>query len=64
MSTGIALLTRSAQGISRAIGPRLADDGFDIPVNDIPSNQPALDSIVKDITAKERQSVAVPANVT
>lgn len=64
MSIGIALVTGSAQGIGRAISLRLADDGFDVAVNDIPSNQPALDSLVDEIRAKGRQAVAVPADVT
>ncbi|KZP23999.1 NAD-binding protein [Athelia psychrophila] len=64
MSIGIALVTGSAQGIGRAISLRLADDGFDVAVNDIPSNQPALDSLVEEIKAKGRRSVAVPADVT
>ncbi|KZP23959.1 NAD-binding protein [Athelia psychrophila] len=64
MSIGVALVTGSAQGIGRAISLRLADDGFDVAVNDVPSNQPALDSLVEEIKAKGRKSVAVPTDVT
>lgn len=64
MSIGVALVTGSAQGIGRAISLRLADDGFDVAVNDIPSNQPAVDSLVEEIQAKGRKSVAVLADVS
>lgn len=61
---GAALVTGSAQGIGRAISLRLADDGFDVAVNDIPQNRPALDSLVEEIKAKGRHAVAVPADVS
>ncbi|KAK0193188.1 hypothetical protein F5146DRAFT_1029497 [Armillaria mellea] len=35
-SKGVAVVTGAAQGIGKAIALRLADDGFDVAVNDIP----------------------------
>lgn len=64
MTIGVALVTGSAQGIGRAISLRLADDGFDIAVNDLPSQQSALDSLVEEINAKGRKAFAVPADVS
>lgn len=63
-SNGAALVTGSAQGIGRAISLRLADDGFDVAVNDIPKNQPALDSLVEEIKAKGRNAIALPADAS
>lgn len=64
MSKGVALVTGSGQGIGRAISLRLADDGFDIAVNDIPSNQHNLESLVKEIESKGRKSTIVVADVS
>lgn len=61
---GVALVTGSARGIGRAISLRLADDGFDVAVNDIPANQPALDGLVAEIRAKGRRSCTLLADVT
>jgi len=64
MSKGVALVTGSGQGIGRAISLRLADDGFDVAVNDIPSNRQNLESLVKEIESKGRKSIIVVADVT
>ncbi|KZP26767.1 NAD-binding protein [Athelia psychrophila] len=64
MSKGIALVTGSGQGIGRAISLRLADDGFDVAVNDIPSNKEKLESLVKEIESKGRKSIFVVADVS
>lgn len=63
-SKGAAIVTGSAQGIGRAISLRLADDGFDVAVNDIPTNQSALESLVKEIEVRGRKAIAVPADVS
>ncbi|KAG0697574.1 hypothetical protein DFH29DRAFT_945720 [Suillus ampliporus] len=38
-SKGVALVTGSAQGLGRAIAIRLAQDGFDVALNDLPAKQ-------------------------
>ncbi|KAJ7144234.1 hypothetical protein C8R44DRAFT_916202 [Mycena epipterygia] len=47
-----------------AIALRLADDGFDVAVNDIPSNSAALGELVDEIKAKGRASSAHPADIS
>ncbi|KAI9441361.1 hypothetical protein H4582DRAFT_2073555 [Lactarius indigo] len=61
--TKVALITGAARGIGRAIALRLADDGLDVAVNDR-SSSPELDGLVREIKAKGRRSLAVPADVS
>jgi NAD(P)-dependent dehydrogenase (short-subunit alcohol dehydrogenase family) len=60
---GIALVTGSGQGIGRGIALRLADDGFDVAINDIASKKDVIDGVVAEIQHKGRRSLAVPADV-
>ncbi|ODQ53552.1 putative short chain oxidoreductase [Saitoella complicata NRRL Y-17804] len=62
--TRVALVTGSSRGIGRAIALRLARDGLDICLNDIPANQPGLDSTRSEIEKLGRKCIAIPADVT
>jgi NAD(P)-dependent dehydrogenase (short-subunit alcohol dehydrogenase family) len=62
-TTRVALVTGAARGIGRAIALRLADDGFDVAVNDLP-NTPELNEVLQEIQNKGRRSIALPANVS
>ncbi|KAF9238264.1 hypothetical protein BU15DRAFT_75418 [Melanogaster broomeanus] len=64
ISKGIALITGSAQGIGRGIALRLAKDGFDIAVNDIPSKRDQLRAVADDIDKIGRKALVFPADVT
>jgi len=52
MSVGVALVTGSSRGIGRAIAIRLADDGFDVAVNDISSQRANLEQVKAEIELK------------
>ncbi|KAL5455481.1 hypothetical protein PMIN06_004431 [Paraphaeosphaeria minitans] len=59
-----AIVTGSARGIGKAIAFRLAQDGYDICVNDIPSNQSEADAVAKEIKSMGRNAIAVAADVS
>ncbi|EGN94473.1 hypothetical protein SERLA73DRAFT_188392 [Serpula lacrymans var. lacrymans S7.3] len=63
-SKGIALVTGAAQGIGRAITLRLADDGFDVAINDILSNKENLDNVALQVASKGRRTCVMFADVT
>ncbi|KAJ7850631.1 hypothetical protein B0H14DRAFT_2355611 [Mycena olivaceomarginata] len=53
-----------AQGIGRAIALRLAEDGFDVAVNDVSSKSENLDTLVEEIQKKGRASSKHIADVS
>jgi 3-oxoacyl-[acyl-carrier protein] reductase len=64
LSNKVALVTGSARGIGRAIALRLARDGADVVVNDIPAAAEALESVAAEIKTLQRRSLAVTADVS
>ncbi|KIK95792.1 hypothetical protein PAXRUDRAFT_355869 [Paxillus rubicundulus Ve08.2h10] len=64
ISKGIALITGSAQGIGRSIALRLAKDGYDIALNDIPSKYSQLRGVADDIDRSGRKALVFVADVT
>jgi NAD(P)-dependent dehydrogenase (short-subunit alcohol dehydrogenase family) len=61
---GIALITGSAQGIGRGIALRLARDGFDIALNDLPTKREQLAAVASEVEALGRKACIVIADVT
>jgi len=62
-TTKVALVTGAGRGIGRSIALRLADDGYDVAVNDIPGT-PELDELIKEIQSKGRRTLCIPADIS
>ncbi|KAG1745705.1 hypothetical protein EDB19DRAFT_459201 [Suillus lakei] len=60
----VALITGSAQGIGRGIALRLARDGFNVALNDLPHKDAKLELVAAEIESLGRQVCVVPADVT
>lgn len=62
--TRVAIVTGAAQGIGKAIALRLADDGLNVCLNDIPSKSQLLEELVKEVKKKGREAIVVIGDVT
>ena len=60
----VAIVTGSSQGLGLAIALRLADDGCDVVINDLPSKFHAMDEAVQRVASKGSRAVAVAADVS
>ena len=60
---GTALVTGAARGIGKAIALTLAQDGFDIAVNDLAAS-PEVDAVIAEIKSLGRKSIAVIGDIS
>ena len=60
----VAIVTGAAQGLGRAIALRLADDGFNVAVDDLPEQEEKLNSLRTAIEEKGRRAMIVTADVS
>lgn len=57
-------MTGASQGIGRAIAVRLAEDGYDVAINDIPRGQDNLAVLKDEIQAKGRKAFSTIGDVS
>ncbi|KAG7095994.1 hypothetical protein E1B28_006677 [Marasmius oreades] len=59
-----ALITGAGRGIGRAIALRLASDGFNICVNDLPVNAESIEAVASEVRALGREAITTFCDVT
>jgi NAD(P)-dependent dehydrogenase (short-subunit alcohol dehydrogenase family) len=60
MIKGAAIVTGAASGIGRAIATRLAEDGFDLAINDISRSKDGLESLRDELkTAHPERNIVI-----
>ncbi len=69
ISKGVALVTGASRGIGRAIALRLANDGYSLALNDIPSNRADLAALAAEIEGikygdRNLRAVSITGDVT
>lgn len=62
-ATGIALITRSAQGLGHGIALCLTRDGFDIALNDVSSKHDQFRAVTDKVEKVSRKTHIAPANM-
>ncbi|KAF9002954.1 NAD(P)-binding protein [Cyathus striatus] len=65
-SKGVAIVTGAAQGIGKAIVIRLANDGFDIGLTDLSTDEQVkkLEATAEEVRKIGRKAIVVPGDVT
>lgn len=63
-SPRVAIVTGAAGDLGKVIALRLANDGFDVAVNDLPVRNDDVDALVGQISERGRRSLAVIGDVS
>jgi NAD(P)-dependent dehydrogenase (short-subunit alcohol dehydrogenase family) len=53
-----AIVTGAARGLGKAIALRLAKDGYNLCINDIPANEQGVNEVVSQIKSMGRDAVS------
>ena len=56
LSCRVAIITGASRGIGRAVALRLAEDGLDVALNDLPSAHARLESVRGEIEDRRRRA--------
>jgi len=59
-----AIVTGSSRGIGKSIALRLAQDGYDVCINDISANKAGIDEVVQEIQSTGRKATGFVADVS
>lgn len=60
----IAIVTGAARGIGRSVALRLAADGLDVAINDMPANENNLNAVAEEIRAQGRRAITYCGDVS
>lgn len=64
-TASVAIVTGSASGIGRAIAIRLAEDGYDVALFDLPSGEDKLQEVANEINVSTgRRTLAITGDVS
>ncbi|KAF5390070.1 hypothetical protein D9757_003862 [Collybiopsis confluens] len=63
-SKGVALVTGAAQGMGKDIALRLASDGYDVAINDLPNKLELLKEVQSQIEATGKKSTILTADIS